>query len=140
MFSLNLCLVDYLPHSEKSSAQGTPAQHPSTKISSGPESQKTLSLGKPYINTDTADSDRERFHLYNLECVWCYCVIVLILAEHSGGEALTSQIYNVILIGDSCVGKTSYMKRVQTGKFSLDHPASVGKIPTFIPLNHQPAC
>lgn len=33
----------------------------------------------------------------------------------------------MILIGDSSVGKTSFMKRVQTGRFSLDLPASVGE-------------
>ncbi|XP_034537696.1 ras-related protein Rab-44 isoform X2 [Notolabrus celidotus] len=34
--------------------------------------------------------------------------------------------YNVVMVGDSSVGKTSYMKRAQSGKFSLDLPASVG--------------
>ncbi|XP_027857729.1 uncharacterized protein LOC114135025 isoform X1 [Xiphophorus couchianus] len=34
--------------------------------------------------------------------------------------------YNVVMIGESCVGKTSFMKRAQSGKFSLDIPASVG--------------
>uniref|UniRef100_A0A1A7XUR3 RAB44, member RAS oncogene family n=1 Tax=Iconisemion striatum TaxID=60296 RepID=A0A1A7XUR3_9TELE len=38
----------------------------------------------------------------------------------------TSDSYNVVMIGDSCVGKTSFMKRAQSGKFSLDIPASVG--------------
>ena len=36
--------------------------------------------------------------------------------------------YNVMMVGDSSVGKTSFMKRAQSGKFSLDLPASVGKI------------
>ncbi|XP_033939851.1 uncharacterized protein rab44 [Pseudochaenichthys georgianus] len=34
--------------------------------------------------------------------------------------------YNVMMVGDSSVGKTSFMKRAQSGKFSLDLPASVG--------------
>uniref|UniRef100_A0A3Q4HH21 RAB44, member RAS oncogene family n=1 Tax=Neolamprologus brichardi TaxID=32507 RepID=A0A3Q4HH21_NEOBR len=34
--------------------------------------------------------------------------------------------YNVVMIGDSSVGKTSFMKRAQSGKFSLDIPASIG--------------
>eukprot|EP00064_Thunnus_orientalis_P012585 superscaffoldBa00001947_g12620 len=34
--------------------------------------------------------------------------------------------YNVVMIGDSSVGKTSFMKRAQSGKFSFDLPASVG--------------
>lgn len=34
--------------------------------------------------------------------------------------------HDVVMIGDSCVGKTSFMKRAQSGKFSLDLPASVG--------------
>ncbi|KAK1902063.1 Ras-related protein Rab-26 [Dissostichus eleginoides] len=33
--------------------------------------------------------------------------------------------YNVMMVGDSSVGKTSFMKRAQSGKFSLDLPASV---------------
>lgn len=62
------------------------------------------------------------------------CVTVLILAEHSSGETLPSKRYNVILIGDSSVGKTSFMKRVETGKFSLDLPSSVGKTSVSISL------
>ncbi|XP_015814337.3 uncharacterized protein rab44 isoform X2 [Nothobranchius furzeri] len=42
------------------------------------------------------------------------------------GGANASDSYNVVMIGDSCVGKTSFMKRAQSGKFSLDIPASVG--------------
>ncbi|KAM4588367.1 uncharacterized protein rab44 isoform 2-T2 [Odontesthes bonariensis] len=34
--------------------------------------------------------------------------------------------YDVVMVGDSCVGKSSFMKRAQSGKFSLDLPASVG--------------
>ncbi|KAK5872534.1 hypothetical protein PBY51_013224 [Eleginops maclovinus] len=39
---------------------------------------------------------------------------------------LKSNAYNVMMVGDSSVGKTSFMKRAQSGKFSLDLPASVG--------------
>ncbi|XP_078024701.1 uncharacterized protein rab44 isoform X2 [Epinephelus lanceolatus] len=39
---------------------------------------------------------------------------------------LRSNAYNVMMIGDSSVGKTSFIKRAQSGKFSLDLPASVG--------------
>ncbi|XP_077430613.1 uncharacterized protein rab44 isoform X2 [Vanacampus margaritifer] len=34
--------------------------------------------------------------------------------------------YNVVMIGDSYVGKTSFMKRAQNGKFFRDLPASAG--------------
>ncbi|XP_037535715.1 ras and EF-hand domain-containing protein [Nematolebias whitei] len=34
--------------------------------------------------------------------------------------------YNVVLVGESCVGKSSFLKRAQSGKFALDIPASVG--------------
>ncbi|XP_061583237.1 uncharacterized protein rab44 isoform X2 [Cololabis saira] len=44
----------------------------------------------------------------------------------SRGMELSSDSYNVVMIGDSCVGKTSFMKRAQSGKFSLDIPASIG--------------
>ncbi|KAM6947786.1 uncharacterized protein rab44 [Lycodopsis pacificus] len=39
---------------------------------------------------------------------------------------LRSNAYNVTMVGDSSVGKTSFMKRAQSGKFSLDLQASVG--------------
>ncbi|XP_068568242.1 uncharacterized protein rab44 [Cebidichthys violaceus] len=44
----------------------------------------------------------------------------------AGGADLRSNNYNVMMVGDSSVGKTSFMKRAQSGKFSLDIPASVG--------------
>lgn len=34
--------------------------------------------------------------------------------------------YEVVMIGDSSVGKTSFIQRAQSGKFSLDIPASIG--------------
>ncbi|XP_028302562.1 ras-related protein Rab-26 isoform X2 [Gouania willdenowi] len=34
--------------------------------------------------------------------------------------------YNVLMIGDTSVGKTSFIKRAQSGKFSLAVPSSVG--------------
>ncbi|XP_074526230.1 uncharacterized protein rab44 isoform X2 [Halichoeres trimaculatus] len=37
-----------------------------------------------------------------------------------------SKSYNVVMVGDSSVGKTSFMKRARSGKFSLDTPASIG--------------
>ncbi|XP_035517870.1 uncharacterized protein rab44 isoform X2 [Morone saxatilis] len=46
--------------------------------------------------------------------------------DTSRGADLRSNKYNVVMIGDSSVGKTSFMKRAQSGKFSLDLPASVG--------------
>ncbi|XP_044025854.1 extracellular matrix-binding protein ebh isoform X2 [Siniperca chuatsi] len=45
---------------------------------------------------------------------------------NSRGADLKSNGYNVIMVGDSSVGKTSFMKRAQSGKFSLDIPISVG--------------
>uniref|UniRef100_A0A3P8T1D5 RAB44, member RAS oncogene family n=1 Tax=Amphiprion percula TaxID=161767 RepID=A0A3P8T1D5_AMPPE len=42
------------------------------------------------------------------------------------GTGLRSDSYHVVMIGDSSVGKTSFMKRAQTGKFSLDIPSSIG--------------
>lgn len=35
--------------------------------------------------------------------------------------------FNVVMVGDSNVGKTSFMKRAQNGKFFPDLPASAGK-------------
>ncbi|XP_037831369.1 uncharacterized protein rab44 isoform X3 [Kryptolebias marmoratus] len=36
-----------------------------------------------------------------------------------------SNCYNVVLVGESSVGKSSFMKRAQTGKFAVDIPASI---------------
>ncbi|XP_008283889.1 filaggrin [Stegastes partitus] len=48
------------------------------------------------------------------------------LAGEPRAAGLKSASYHVVMIGDSSVGKTSFMKRAQTGKFSLDIPASIG--------------
>lgn len=48
------------------------------------------------------------------------------LAGNARAADLRSNAYNVMMIGDSSVGKTSFIKRAQSGKFSLDLPASVG--------------
>ncbi|XP_027134616.1 uncharacterized protein rab44 [Larimichthys crocea] len=48
------------------------------------------------------------------------------LAGSPKGAALKSNSYNVMMVGDSSVGKSSFMKRAQSGKFSLDLPSSVG--------------
>ncbi|XP_029989926.1 uncharacterized protein rab44 [Sphaeramia orbicularis] len=45
---------------------------------------------------------------------------------YARGANPSDDMYDVVMIGDSCVGKTSFMKRAQSGKFSLDLPASVG--------------
>lgn len=50
----------------------------------------------------------------------------LSLVGNPGGTDLKSKRYDVVMIGDSSVGKTSFMKRAQSGKFSLDLPASIG--------------
>ncbi|XP_028261380.1 uncharacterized protein rab44 isoform X2 [Parambassis ranga] len=45
---------------------------------------------------------------------------------HSRGSGVGSEGFNVVMVGDSSVGKTSFMKRAQSGKFSLEIPASIG--------------
>lgn len=40
--------------------------------------------------------------------------------------AVGSNCHNVVMVGNSSVGKTSFMKRAQSGKFSVDLPASIG--------------
>ncbi|XP_029947630.1 uncharacterized protein rab44 [Salarias fasciatus] len=50
----------------------------------------------------------------------------LSLAGNPRGKELKSNNYNVVMIGDSGVGKTSFMKRAQSGKFSLILPTSIG--------------
>uniref|UniRef100_A0A3Q4C0Q0 RAB44, member RAS oncogene family n=1 Tax=Mola mola TaxID=94237 RepID=A0A3Q4C0Q0_MOLML len=51
---------------------------------------------------------------------------VFISAGSFRGEGLRSNRYNVLMVGDSSVGKTSFMKQAQSGMFSLDLPSSVG--------------
>lgn len=59
-----------------------------------------------------------------------YVFIFLSVGDSTGAD-VKSNGYNVLMVGDTSVGKTSFMKRAQSGKFSLDLPASVGKIPIF---------
>ncbi|RVE73264.1 hypothetical protein OJAV_G00047530 [Oryzias javanicus] len=49
----------------------------------------------------------------------------LVFADPRGSD-LKSDSYNVVLIGDSSVGKTSFMKRAQNGKFYSEVQASIG--------------
>ncbi|XP_038553798.1 uncharacterized protein LOC119886895 isoform X2 [Micropterus salmoides] len=76
-------------------------------------SEKTLervtAVQHPYAEIHLAQESQNTFSLGN-----------------SGGADLRSNSYNVVMVGDSSVGKTSFMKRAQSGKFSLDLPASVG--------------
>ncbi|CAJ1050665.1 uncharacterized protein rab44 isoform X1 [Xyrichtys novacula] len=48
------------------------------------------------------------------------------LGVNTGGAAGRSKSFNVVMVGDSSVGKTSFMRRAQSGKFSLEIPASIG--------------
>ncbi|KAF4079185.1 hypothetical protein AMELA_G00190160 [Ameiurus melas] len=43
------------------------------------------------------------------------------------GEA----VYNVVMVGNSSVGKTSFIKRIQTGQFTQDYGATIG-VDTFV--------
>lgn len=54
--------------------------------------------------------------------------VLIFISAGSVRGGVQSNRYNVIMIGDSSVGKTSFMKRAQSGKFSLDLPSSIGKI------------
>ncbi|XP_058859757.1 trichohyalin-like isoform X5 [Acipenser ruthenus] len=54
-----------------------------------------------------------------------------VLWEQEGREILRAQtapdhLYNVLLVGDSSVGKTSFIKRLKDGEFRSDHCATVG--------------
>ncbi|KAK2915124.1 hypothetical protein Q8A73_005718 [Channa argus] len=50
----------------------------------------------------------------------------LSLVGESTGAAVGLKSFNVMMVGDTSVGKTSFMKRAHSGKFSFDLPASVG--------------
>lgn len=54
-------------------------------------------------------------------------VLVFISAGSSGDGGVNSNSYNVVMVGNSSVGKTSFMRRVQNGRFFSDLPSSIGK-------------
>ncbi|XP_078104775.1 uncharacterized protein rab44 isoform X2 [Sander vitreus] len=91
---------------------------PSSNISTSKAAEQPVSEKKPkevtpvqhpYAEIRLAQESQQKFSLGN-----------------SRAADLQSNTYNVIMVGDSSVGKTSFMKRAQSGKFSLDIPASVG--------------
>ncbi|XP_034142894.1 uncharacterized protein rab44 isoform X4 [Esox lucius] len=43
-----------------------------------------------------------------------------------GSSGSRSNPYNVVIVGNSSVGKTSFIKYFQSGKFSIDHSATIG--------------
>ncbi|KAK6471981.1 golgin subfamily A member 6-like protein 22 [Huso huso] len=43
-----------------------------------------------------------------------------------GAQTAPDHLYNVLLVGDSSVGKTSFIKRLKDGEFRSDHCATVG--------------
>lgn len=59
-------------------------------------------------------------------------VFVFISAGSPGAEDVKSTSYSVIMVGNSNVGKTSFMRRVLSGTFSSDLPSSVGKTLFFL--------
>ncbi|XP_039652574.1 uncharacterized protein rab44 isoform X1 [Perca fluviatilis] len=92
---------------------------PSSNISTSKAAEQPVSEKKPkevtpvqhpYAEIRLAQESQQKFSL----------------AGNSRAADLQSNTYNVIMVGDSSVGKTSFMKRAQSGKFSLDLPASVG--------------
>lgn len=50
-----------------------------------------------------------------------------------GSNGSRSNPYNVVMVGNSSVGKTSFMKRFQSGEFCMDHYATIGEY-------HYPIC
>ncbi|XP_035857953.1 uncharacterized protein rab44 isoform X2 [Sander lucioperca] len=103
---------------DKISEVNTIDKKPSSNISTSKAAEQPVSEKKPkevtpvqhpYAEIHLAQESQQKFSLGN-----------------SRAADLQSNTYNVIMVGDSSVGKTSFMKRAQSGKFSLDIPASVG--------------
>lgn len=91
---------------------------PHVGVNLGQESHKNLSLGNYNLNVEArcfVQTNTLSVHLFSFTDV------------RSTG-------YNVLMVGDTNVGKTSFMKRAQSGKFSLDLPSSVGKTLVFAQL------
>ncbi|XP_031143315.1 uncharacterized protein rab44 isoform X5 [Sander lucioperca] len=104
---------------DKISEVNTIDKKPSSNISTSKAAEQPVSEKKPkevtpvqhpYAEIHLAQESQQKFSL----------------AGNSRAADLQSNTYNVIMVGDSSVGKTSFMKRAQSGKFSLDIPASVG--------------
>ncbi|XP_074502227.1 uncharacterized protein rab44 isoform X2 [Sebastes fasciatus] len=85
---------------------------PSSNISTA-KSEKTPEPGtpvqRPYAEIVLGQESQHKFSLGD-----------------SRGADLRANAFNVMMVGDSSVGKSSFMKRAQSGKFSLEIPASIG--------------
>lgn len=112
-------------HSEETPQQVTPVTSTYAEIHLSQESPKTFSLGKQNSNTYSQKNVAACRQMVNTTCDQ---KVFFILAGSPKGAALKSNSYNVMMVGDSSVGKSSFMKRAQSGKFSLDLPSSVGKL------------
>lgn len=105
-------------NSDLGSAPRTPVEPPPGKRLSQ-ESRRSISLGK-------TNADRRK--IGSTLCTQIQMsVLGFISAERSGDGGVNSDSYNVVMVGNSSVGKTSFMRRVQNGRFSSDLPSSIGK-------------
>lgn len=106
------------PNSDLGSAPRTPVEPPPGKRLS-PDSRGLISLGK-------TNADRRK--IGSTLCTQIQTsVLVFISAGSSGDGGVNSNSYNVVMVGNSSVGKTSFMRRVQNGRFFSDLPSSIGK-------------
>ncbi|XP_035007500.2 uncharacterized protein rab44 isoform X2 [Hippoglossus stenolepis] len=80
---------------------------------SGKAPERGTPLQQPYAEIRLRQESQNTFALGKLN-------------SDSRGADVGSKRYNVMLVGDSCVGKTSLMQRAQSGKFSFDLPSSIG--------------
>lgn len=105
-------------NSDLGSAPRTPVEpSPGKRLSQ--ESRSWISLGKP-------NADRQK--IGSTLCTQVeMSVLVFVSAGSSGDGGVNSNSYNVVMVGNSSVGKTSFMRRVQNGRFSSDLPSSIGK-------------
>lgn len=87
-----------------------------------PENQ-SLSLGKTNVT---------RHQICTSHAAKEMSVFVFISAGSPGEEDVKSSIYSVIMVGNSNVGKTSFMGRALNGRFSSDFSTSVGKTLFFL--------
>ncbi|XP_063071557.1 uncharacterized protein LOC134462452 [Engraulis encrasicolus] len=94
----------------ESGAEGGPS-----KVTPADETDRRRPVEQPAPSTANRKSDLDRLHgqdytLTSLE------------------EAI---MFNVVMVGESSVGKTSFVKRLMTGQYSEDHSATIG-VDTFI--------
>lgn len=108
------------------SANSDPSFAPSTLVHFRPLLESCSSLENQSLSLGKTEHQRAP-DLHNITRSKMNVGFVFIWAGSSRAEDVKSSSYSVIMVGNSNVGKTSFIKRVLNGRFSSDLPSSVGE-------------